>query len=53
MWYPKERSDFKMIHDENNVLTDDELVVVSDFFKKLKHACLYIQNEHPRGFKVL
>ena len=51
--YPKERSDLKMIHDENNVLTNDELVVLRDFFKKLKHACLYIRNEHPRGFKVL
>ena len=28
VWYPKERADLKMIHDENNVLTDDELVVV-------------------------
>ena len=53
VWYLKERANFKMIHDENSVLTDDELVVVSDFLKKLKHACLYIQNEHPRGFKVL
>ena len=53
VWYPKERADLKMIHDENNVLTDDELVVVRDFLKKLKHACLYIRNEHPRGFKVL
>ena len=42
-----------MKHEENNVLPDDELVVVRDFFKKLKHACLYIRNEHPRGFKVL
>ena len=52
VWYPKERADLKMIHDENNVLTDDELVV-RDFLKKLKHVCLYIRNEHPRGFKVL
>ena len=28
VWYPKERADLKMIHDENYVLTDDELVVV-------------------------
>ena len=32
-----------MIHDENNVLTDDELVVVRDFLRKSKHACLYIR----------
>ena len=36
-----------MIHDEN------DLVVARDFFKKSKHACLYIQNEFPYGFKLL
>ena len=53
VWYPKERADLKMIHDENNVLTDDELVIVRDFLRTSKHACLYIRNEHPRGFNVL
>ena len=28
-----------MIHDENDVLTDDELVVARNFSKKSKHAC--------------
>ena len=42
VWYPKERADLKMIHNENRLLTDDELVVVRDFLKKSKHACLYI-----------
>ena len=53
VWYPKERGDLKMIHDENNVLTDDELVIVRGLLKESKHACLYIRNEHPRKFKVL
>ena len=53
VWYPKERADLKMKHDENNVLTDDELFVVKDFLRTSKHACLYIRNEHPRGFKLL
>ena len=53
MCYPKERGNFKMIHDENDALTDDELVVARNFFKKSKHACLYIQNEFPHGFKLL
>ena len=35
------------------MLTDDELVVVRDFLKKLKHACLYIRNERPHKFTVL
>ena len=53
VWHPKARIDLKMIHNENDVLTDDELVVIRDFFKKSKYACLYIQNEFPRGFKLL
>ena len=52
VWYPKERGDLKMIHDENYVLTDDELVVVRDLLKKPRHAFLYIRNEYPRGFCV-
>ena len=53
VWYPKERVDLKMIHDENNVLTDNEVFVARNFLKKSKHACLYIQNEFPRGFRLL
>ena len=41
VWCPKERADLKMIHDENDVLTDDELVVVRGILRKSKHACLY------------
>ena len=50
---PKERADLKMIHDENNVLTDDKLIIVRDFLRISKHACLHIRNEHPRGVNVL
>ena len=42
-----------MIHHENKELVDDELVIIKDFLRTSKHACLYIRNEHPRGFKVL
>ena len=31
VWYPKARTDLKMIHDEKDVLTDDELVVIRNF----------------------
>ena len=34
------------------MLTDDELVIVRDFLKESKHACLYMRNEHPGGFKI-
>ena len=53
VWYSKARVDLKIIHDENDVLMENELVVSRDFFKKPKHACLCIQNEFPRGFKLL
>ena len=53
MWYPKERAGLKAIHDENDVLTDDDLVVVRDFLRKSKHAYLHIQNEYPGGFRLL
>ena len=38
---------------ENDVLTDDELLVARDSLRNLKYACLYIRNEYPRGFCVL
>ena len=41
------------MHDENDVVTDDELVVAKNFLKKSKHACLYIRTEFPRGFRLL
>ena len=53
VWYPKARIDLKSIHDENDVLTDKELIVARDFLRSKKYACLYIQNEFPRGFKLL
>ena len=53
VWYPKERADLKIIHDENNALTNNELVIVRDLLKLAKRICVYIRNEHPRGFKVL
>ena len=42
-----------MIYDKNNVLTDDELVIVRDFLRMSKHACLYVQNEYPCECNVL
>ena len=53
LWYPKEMVDLKAIHDENDVLTDGELVVAMGVLRKSKHACLYMQNEYPRGFRLL
>ena len=46
-------ADVKMIHERNYALTYDKLVVVREFLRTSKHACLYIRNEHPYGFNVL
>ena len=43
VWYPKERADLKIIHDENNLLTDDKLIIVMGMVKESKHTCLYIR----------
>ena len=53
VWHQKERDDLKKIHDENDVLRDDELVVAREFLKKSKYACLYIQNEFPHWLEFL
>ena len=53
VWYPKERGDLKMIHDENHVLQDDELFITRGLLKGSKDACLYVRHEHPHWFKLL
>ena len=42
-----------MMHGENYVLTDDEMIIVRKLLKSSKYACLYIRNKHPRGFNTL
>ena len=53
VWYPKERGDLKGIHEKNDVLADDELVVARGLLRESKYGYLYIRNEYPRGFKIL
>ena len=40
MWYPNERSDFKLADDETNVIPQSELDRVKTQLKDSKHACL-------------
>ena len=42
----------RTIHEENDVLTNDKLIVVKEHLKNVKQACLYIRNEYPRGFNL-
>ena len=53
VWYPKLRADLKAIHEENDLLNDNDIIVVRKFFKKSKYECLYMRNEYPRGFELL
>ena len=41
-----------MIHDGDNVLTDDELIIVRVLLKASKHGSLQIRIEHPHGYKI-
>ena len=53
LWYPKEREDLKAIHEENDVLTDDELVVARGLLREPRYGCLYIRNKYPRRLRLL
>ena len=53
MWYPNERSDFKLADEETNVISQSELDRVKTQLKDSKHACVYIRLEHPRNFEIL
>ena len=43
----------RTIHEENDVLTNDELIVVKEHLKNVKQASFYIRNEYLRGFNLL
>ena len=52
--YPKERADLSAIQEENDALTNNELIAATKFFlKKSKYGCLYIRNEYPCVFQLL
>ena len=53
VWYPSEKSDLKMIDEETNVMSSEDLAYAKEKLKREKHACLYVKLEHPRTFKVL
>ena len=53
LWYPSEKSDLKMVDEETNLMSPEDLAKIKDQLKSEKHACLYIRLEHPRDFNVL
>ena len=53
VWYPKNRTDLNVIHNENDVIETGELVNVKEKLKQGKHTCLIMRMEHPRAYRVL
>ena len=53
VWYPKNRTDLNIIHEENEVIeTEEELARVKAQLKWGKHTCLIMRMEHPRAYGV-
>ena len=50
-WYPKERSDMKLIDEESNLI--DDWTPIRERLMQSKHACLYIRLEHPFEYRVI
>ena len=53
VWYPKNRTDLNVIHEENDVIeTQEELANVKKQLKQSKHTCLIMRMEHPRAYEI-
>ena len=53
VWYPNNRTDLKVIHEENDVIEIEELTNVKEKLKQGKHTCLIMRMEHPSAYRVL
>ena len=52
VWYPKIRTDFNVIHEENDVIETGELARVKAQLKWGKRTCLIMRIEHPRAYMI-
>ena len=52
VWYPKNRTDLNIIHEENDVIEKGELVRVKAQLKRGKHTCLIMRMGHPRAYEI-
>ena len=53
VWYPKNRTDLNIIHEENDMIEMGELARVKAQLKQGNHTCLIMRMEHPRAYRVL
>ena len=52
VWYPKNRTDLSTIHEENDIIGQEELARVKAQLKWGKHTCLIMRMEHPRAYMI-
>ena len=52
VWYPKNRMDINVIHEENDIIETEELVNVKKQLKLGKHTCLIMRVKHPRACEI-
>ena len=53
VWYPKNRTDWIVIHEENDVIEmQEELANVKKQLKQGKHTCLIMRMEQPRAYDI-
>ena len=52
IWYPKNRTDLNIIHEENDVIETGKLARVKAQLKQGKHTCLIMRMEHPRAYEI-
>ena len=50
-FYPKDRSDLKIIDEESNII--DDWKDVKEALKNGKHTALYLRLEHPRSYQII
>ena len=53
VWYPNEKSDLKIIDDEQMLYQMVKLDSIKEELKASKYACLYVRLEYPREYKIL
>ena len=52
VWYPKNLTDLKVIHEENDVIETGELVRVKEKLRQGKHTYLIMRMEHPSAYEI-
>ena len=52
VWYPKNRTDLNIIHEENDVIEMGGLARGKAELKWMKHTCLIMRMEHPRACMI-